>query len=64
MKKQDHTLSGAMLGMAAGAAVGAAGLYLAGRNEWEMKKLAKKVAHGAENAVQGIETVLDTLTMR
>ncbi len=56
--KDDHTVSNVLLGMAAGAAVSAAGLYLANQNERELKHLAKKVTHGAENAVGGIENVL------
>jgi hypothetical protein len=59
MREQNHTATNILLGMAAGAAVSAAGMYLASQNERELKHLAKKVTHGAENALGGLETVLD-----
>ena len=59
MKEREHTASNVLLGMAAGAAISAAGMYLAGQNEREWKKLAKKVTHGAENAMGGLENMLE-----
>ena len=59
MKEEKHEMSGLLLGMAAGAAVSAAGMYLAGQNERDLRRLAKQVTHGAENAVGGIENMVD-----
>ncbi len=60
MKEQNHIVADVLLGAAAGAAVSAAGMYLAGRNERELRHLARKVSHGAENAVSSLENALDS----
>ena len=59
MKEQDRMATDVLLGAAAGAAVSAAGMYLANKNERELSRIAKKVTHGAENAVGGLENMLD-----
>ncbi len=59
MKEQDRMATDVLLGAAAGAAVSAAGMYLANKNERELRRIAKKVTHGAENAVGGLENMLD-----
>ncbi len=59
MKEQDRMATDVLLGVAAGAAVSAAGMYLANKNERELRRIAKKVTHGAENAVGGLENMLD-----
>jgi len=60
-RQQDHTMANLLAGAAAGAAVGAAGMYLADRDERELRRLAKKMTHGAENAVGGLETMLENI---
>ena len=59
MKEQDRMATDVLLGAAAGAAVSAAGMYLANKKERELRRIAKKVTHGAENAVGGLENMLD-----
>ncbi|MFI3170207.1 MAG: hypothetical protein R3Y06_09710 [Faecalibacterium sp.] len=65
MKKHKHTMNNStnvLLGMAAGAAVSAAGMYYATHNQKEMKKMAKKISHTAEHAMSGIDNVVSNLT--
>lgn len=57
MKKQNNAV-GAVLGVAAISAVGAAGAYMASRNSSQVKKMAKKVAHGAEKAVLDLDKMV------
>lgn len=54
MQKKDQTAKNIAMGLAAASAVGA-GAYLASRNQREVKKMAKKVARGAEKAVLDID---------
>ena len=54
MHKQNHTAMNVAMGLAAASAVGA-GVYLASQNQREVKKMAKKVARGAEKAVLDID---------
>lgn len=54
MQKQNSTVRNIAMGLAAASAVGA-GAYLASRNQREVKKMAKKVARGAEKAVLDID---------
>ena len=59
MKQNNGNFSGVMMGMAAGAVVGAAGLYFATRDEREKRRMIKTMEHSAENALGGIETAID-----
>ncbi len=61
-KQHAHTSANVMLGMAAGAAVSAAGLYYATHNQKEVRKMAKKITHTAENAMQGIDKAVESMT--
>ncbi len=54
MHKQNNTARNLAMGIAGACAVGA-GAYLASRNQREVKKMAKKVARGAEKAVLDID---------
>lgn len=63
-QSQSHTMSGLLMGMAAGAAAGAAGMYLAGQSERERKRMVKKMARGAEHAMDSMENMLGQFTMR
>ena len=47
-----------MLGVAAVSAVGAAGVYLASRNTSQVKRMARKVAKGAERAVMDLDKMV------
>lgn len=61
--KQMNT-AGMMTGLAAGMAAGAAGMYLASQNKREMKRAAKKIARGAENAMQKMDKMVTELSSR
>ena len=54
MHKQNNTAKNIAMGLAAASAMGA-GAYLASRNQREVKKMAKKVARGAEKAVLDLD---------
>ncbi len=54
MKKQTNMM-GAVLGVAAVSAVGATGAYLISRDPRGAKRMAKKVAKGAERAVLDLD---------
>lgn len=47
--------SSLLLGMAAGAALGAVGVMAAGQNQRQLKRTARKMAKGAENAVMQLD---------
>ena len=65
MKQQKQTsTAGIMAGMAAGMAVGAAGMYLAGQNKREVKRAAKKIARGAETALQKMDQMVSDISSR
>lgn len=63
MKHQQQNTGMGMVnllaGAAAGAAVSAAGMYWMGYNQRQRKQFAKKAARGVENAVNGLETMLE-----
>lgn len=61
-KQNAHTSTNLLLGMAAGAAVSAAGLYYANQHPKEMKKMAKKINHTAESAMDGIDKAMGTIS--
>lgn len=64
MKQQKMNSAGMMATLAAGAAAGAAGMYLASQNKREMKRAAKKIARGAENALQKVDKVVTDLSAK
>lgn len=65
MKQQKSMgASGLMMGLAAGAAAGMAGMYWASQNKREVKRAAKKLARGAENAVQKMDRMMTDLSAR
>ncbi len=61
-KQTQHSASNVLLGMAAGAAVSAAGMYYASHNQKEVRKMTKKITHTAENAMDGIDKAMNSLT--
>lgn len=61
-KHNDHSASNIILGMAAGAAVSAAGIYYASQNQRQVKKATKKLGHTAENAISSIDKAVTSMT--
>lgn len=56
MRDQNQNQTGSLLlGMAAGAALGAVGVMAAGQNQRQLKRTARKMAKGAENAVAQLD---------
>lgn len=56
MREQHQSQTGSLLlGMAAGAALGAVGVMAAGQNQRQLKRTARKMAKGAENAVMQLD---------
>ena len=51
MKHESTSSSGMLLGMAAGAALGAVGVMAATQNQRQLRRTTRKVMKGAENAV-------------
>ncbi len=59
MKQQaKNSSSGVLLGMAAGAALGAAGVMAASQNQRQLRRNVRKVAKGAENAVLQLDKMV------
>lgn len=56
--RQSSQTSGVLLGMAAGAALGVAGVMAATQNERQVKRVARKVAKGAEHAVMQLDKMV------
>lgn len=59
MKESNRLVSNVLLGVAAGAAAGAAGLYLAGQDQRELRRVARRVERGAENAVCSLDHMME-----
>lgn len=57
-RRPEHHASDMLLGMAAGAAIGAAGAMLASQNQCQMKRTAHKMAKGAEHAVMKLDKMV------
>ena len=60
--KQPHQASSTapmLMGMAAGAALGAAGVLAATQNQRQMKRTARKLAKGAEHAICQLDQMVD-----
>lgn len=55
---KDHQTSNLLIGMAAGAALGAAGMMAANQNPRKVKRAARKVAKGAEQAVMQLDKMV------
>ena len=64
--KNEHTSSTAplLLGMAAGAALGAAGVMVTNTSERQMRRTARKLAKGAEHAVSQLDKMVDDFVER
>lgn len=52
-------MTGVLLGAATGAAMSAAGMYWMGYNDRQRKQFMKKATQGVENAVSGIESMIE-----
>ena len=64
--KNEHTSSTAplLLGMAAGAALGAAGVMATNTSQRQMRRTARKLAKGAEHAVSQLDKMVDDFVER
>ena len=65
--KQSHPVSSAapmLLGMAAGAALGAAGALAATQEQRQMKRTARKLVKGAEHAVAQLDQMVGDFVER
>lgn len=59
MKQQSNSSSsGVILGMAAGAALGAVGAMAATQNQRQLRRSVRKMAKGAENAVLQLDKMV------
>ena len=66
MKNTSHSSpTGSLLvGMAAGAALGAVGTMAATQNQRQVKRIARKLAKGAERAMSQLDTMVTDLVER
>ena len=55
---KQNTSSGLLLGMAAGAALGAVGVMAATQNQRQLRRTTRKVMKGAENAVLQLDKMV------
>lgn len=55
---QQNQTTGIILGMAAGAALGAVGVMAVSSNERQLKRTARKMAKGAEQAVMQLDKMV------
>ena len=64
--KNEHASSTAplLLGMAAGAALGAAGVMATNTSQRQMRRTARKLAKGAEHAVSQLDKMVDDFVER
>lgn len=58
MKHETNNSSGVLLGMAAGAALGAVGVMAATQNQRQLRRTTRKVMKGAENAVLQLDKMV------
>ncbi len=56
--EQSTSSSGMLLGMAAGAALGAVGVMAATQNQRQLRRTTRKVMKGAENAVLQLDSMV------
>ena len=66
MKNTSHSspTSSLLVGMAAGAALGAVGTMAATQNQRQVKRTARKLAKGAERAMSQLDTMVTDLVER
>lgn len=57
-EQQPNQTTGLILGMAAGAALGAVGVIAAGQNQRQLKRTARKMAKGAEHAMMQLDKMV------
>ena len=57
-KHETNNSSGVLLGMAAGAALGAVGVMAATQNQRQLRRTTRKVMKGAENAVLQLDRMV------
>lgn len=57
-KDNSNMMKSAAVGIMAGAALGAAGAYVATQNPKQLKKTMHKVAVGAEKAIMNVEKMM------
>lgn len=57
-EQHSNQTSGLLLGMAAGAALGAVGVMAAAQNQRQVKRAARKMAKGAEHAVMQLDQMV------
>ena len=64
--KNEHTSSTAplLIGMAAGAALGAAGVMATNTSQRQMRRTARKIAKGAEHAVSQLDKMVGDFVER
>lgn len=58
MKHETNSSSVMLLGMAAGAALGAVGVMAATQNQRQLRRTTRKVVKGAENAVLQLDKMV------
>ena len=58
MRHETNSSSGMLLGMAAGAALGAVGVMAATQNQRQLRRTARKIAKGAEHAVSQLDKMV------
>ena len=58
MKQQTNHTSGVLLGMAAGAALGAVSVMAATQDQRQLRRTTRKVMKGAENAVLQLDKMV------
>ena len=58
MRHETNSSSGMLLGMAAGAALGAVGVMAATQNQRQLRRTTRKVMKGAENAVLQLDKMV------
>ena len=58
MKHKTNEPSGMLLGMAAGAALGAVGVMAATQNQRQLRRTTRKVMKGAEDAVLQLDKMV------
>ena len=66
MKNTSHSspTGSLLMGMAAGAALGAVGTMAATQNQRQVKRTARKLAKGAERAMSQLDTMVTDLVER
>lgn len=58
MRHESTSSSGMLLGMTAGAALGAVGVMAATQNQRQLRRTTRKVMKGAENAVLQLDKMV------